>query len=132
MLDQQHTHSIPCVSYTTKVFSRNVACVRTLVHPSERWSVWRFVSDGFVMLLPFGNVWPWTYGHGHTATCTAVSDTQQDHYIHIFFREKAVSHAIFSVESNYEDKKGLQSRNMRLHGAFTWRYFRFITIFSRL
>ena len=26
------------------------------------------------------------------------------------------------------DDKGLRSRNLRLHGAFTWRYFRFIII----
>ena len=42
-------------------------------------------------------VWPATY--------TAVSDTQQNHYIHIFFREQAVSHAKFSDKSDCEDKK---------------------------
>ena len=50
-------------------------------------------------------VWPATY--------TAVSDTQQNHYIHIFFREQAVSRAKFSDESDYEDKK----RSMEQWGA---------------
>ena len=46
--------------------SRNVATIKahvpTLVHPSVLWTVRWFVSDGFLMLLLFGDVWPWTYG----------------------------------------------------------------------
>ena len=53
---------------------------------------------------------------------------QQNHYTLIFFREQAVSHAKFSVENDYEDKKGLRSGNLRLRGAFTWRHFRLIVI----
>ncbi len=52
----------------------------------------------------------------------------QSHYIRIFLRDQAVSHAKFSVENDNEDKKGLRSGNLRLRGAFTWRHFRLIVI----
>ena len=39
---------------------------------------------------------------------THKGEAQQSHYIHIFLREQAVSHAKFSVENDYDDKKGLQ------------------------
>ena len=54
--------------------------------------------------------------------------TQQSHYIRIFFRHQAGSHAKFIVENDNEDKKGLRSGNLRLHDATTWRHFRFILI----
>ena len=53
---------------------------------------------------------------------------QQNHYIHIFLREQAVSHPKFGAENDYDDKDGLRTRNPRLHGAFTWRHFRFVVI----
>ena len=91
---------------------------------SVRWSICLYVglSSGLYLMVLWC-LWPATY--------TAVSDhpAKSLHiYIHIFFREHTVSHAKFSVESSYEDNKGLRSRNLRLHGAFTWRYFRFIII----
>ena len=73
VLDQQQKYSIPCVSFTTKVFSRTVATIKasvhTLVHPSGRRSVRWFVSDGFVMILLLGDVWPWTYGRMAGEVC---------------------------------------------------------------
>ena len=65
--------------------SRNVATtkarVRTLVHLSVHRSVLWFISDGFVMLLLFGNLWLWmygrmvgdVYGHGSGLVFTTVS-----------------------------------------------------------
>ena len=56
--------------------SRNVvtikARVRALVHPSVCQSVRWFVSDGFVMLPPFDDIWPWSYGHGSGVIFTTV------------------------------------------------------------
>ena len=45
-----------------------------------------------------------------------------------FCRARVVSHAKFIAENDYDDLKGLRIGNLRLHGAFTWRHFRFIVI----
>ena len=79
------------------------------VHPSVGWSVRPSAS--------------WSVGPSKH-----VQTTQQNHFIHIFSRDQAVAHAKFSVESDYKDKEGLRSENLRLHGAFTWRHFRLIVI----
>ena len=46
--------------------SRNVATTKAYVHMFVHLSVCRsvrwFISDGFVMLLLLGDLWPWTYG----------------------------------------------------------------------
>ncbi len=47
-----------------------------------------------------------------------------------FLKRSGSSHAKFVAEDNYDDWKDPRTRNLRLHGAFTWRHFRFIVIGS--
>ena len=97
--------------------SRDKTMKRRNTSPQKSFEYGRKVS----LSLSFGNK-PTGFASGLHVT------TQQSHYIHMFLRDQAVSHAKFSAENDYDDKRGLRNGNLRLRGATTWHHFRFIVI----